>query len=144
MAAAMAAQMGSKCLGASVGFSAVLKGKVVGSNRGELAGLSPAFSRLSVADSRSLNVASPSVVCPVAMSRRCTLTGKKANNGYKVSFSNKKSKKLQQPNLQYKRLWWEKGNRFVRLRLCTKALKTVDLKGLDAMANAAGIDLNKF
>ncbi|GBG76857.1 hypothetical protein CBR_g23072 [Chara braunii] len=79
-----------------------------------------------------------------AVSRRCTLTGKKANNGYKVSFSNKKSKKLQQPNLQYKRLWWEKGNRFVRLRLCTRALKTVDLKGLDVMAKEAGIDLNKF
>eukprot|EP00850_Spirogloea_muscicola_P007839 SM000040S14851 [mRNA] locus=s40:754270:767547:+ [translate_table: standard] len=61
-----------------------------------------------------------------AVSRVCDLTGKRANNGYKVSFSKKRTKHLQQPNLQYRRLWWPEGNRFVRLRLCTKALKTPD------------------
>ena len=34
------------------------------------------------------------------MSRQCTFTGKKANNGYAVTFSHKRNKKLQQPNLQ--------------------------------------------
>eukprot|EP00850_Spirogloea_muscicola_P005468 SM000025S08363 [mRNA] locus=s25:327550:329890:+ [translate_table: standard] len=79
----------------------------------------------------------------VAVSRVCDLTGKKRNNGYKVSFSKKRTKHLQQPNLQYRRLWWPEGNRFVRLRLCTKALKTVERKGLAAMAAEAGLDLNK-
>eukprot|EP00850_Spirogloea_muscicola_P018228 SM000165S02189 [mRNA] locus=s165:82398:83884:+ [translate_table: standard] len=55
----------------------------------------------------------------------------------------KRTKHLQQPNLQYRRLWWPEGNRFVRLRLCTKALKTVERKGLAAMAAEAGLDLNK-
>ncbi|KAL3689512.1 hypothetical protein R1sor_015821 [Riccia sorocarpa] len=83
------------------------------------------------------------LVSPLA-GRKCDLTGKKANNGYKVSFSNKRTKKLQQANLQYKRLWWEEGNRFVKLRLSTKALKTVERKGLQAMAKEAGVNLEDF
>jgi large subunit ribosomal protein L28 len=77
------------------------------------------------------------------MSRVCQLTGKRANNGMAVSHSHRRTKKLQQVNLQWKRIWWSEGNRFVRLRLSTKAIKTLELKGLAAMAKAAGIDLNK-
>jgi len=76
--------------------------------------------------------------------RVCDLTGKKANNGYKVSFSKHRTKSLQGANLQYKRLWWEEGKRFVKLRVCTKALKTVEKKGLQAMAKEAGINLADF
>ena len=35
--------------------------------------------------------------------RQCMLTGKKANNGYSVSFSNRRTKRLQRPNLQWKK-----------------------------------------
>ncbi|CAK9222003.1 unnamed protein product [Sphagnum jensenii] len=79
-----------------------------------------------------------------AAGRVCDLTGKKANNGYKVSFSKHRTKSLQGANLQYKRLWWEEGKRFVKLRVCTKALKTVEKKGLQAMAKEAGINLADF
>ena len=51
---------------------------------------------------------------------------------------------MQEANLQYKRVWWEEGKRFVRLRLSTKAIKTLKKKGLDAMAREAGINLNAF
>ncbi len=77
------------------------------------------------------------------MSRVCQLTGKRANNGYAVSHSHRRTKKLQHVNLQYKRIWWPEGNCFVKLRLSTKALKTLDKKGLTAMAKEAGIDLSK-
>ncbi len=77
------------------------------------------------------------------MSRVCQLTGKRANNGMAVSHSHRRTKKLQQVNLQWKRLWWAEGNRFVRLRVSTKAIKTLELKGLTAMAKEAGINLNK-
>ncbi|CAK9220804.1 unnamed protein product [Sphagnum troendelagicum] len=79
-----------------------------------------------------------------AAGRVCDLTGKKANNGYKVSFSKHRTKSLQGANLQYKRLWWEEGKRFVKLRVCTKALKTVEKKGLQAMAKEAGLNLADF
>jgi large subunit ribosomal protein L28 len=78
------------------------------------------------------------------MSRRCQLTGKKANNGYAVSHSHRRTKKLQQVNLQWKRIWWAEGNRWVRLRISTKAIKTLETKGLQAMAIEAGINLNKI
>ena len=78
------------------------------------------------------------------MSRKCQLTGKKANNAFAISHSHRRTKKLQQANLQWKRVWWPEGNRFVRLKLSTKAIKTLELKGLAAMAKAAGINLNHY
>ncbi|WP_099084504.1 50S ribosomal protein L28, partial [Nostoc linckia] len=38
------------------------------------------------------------------MSRRCELTGKKANNAYSVSHSHRRNKRLQHANLQVKRV----------------------------------------
>lgn len=78
------------------------------------------------------------------MSRICELTGKKANNAYAVSHSHRRTKKRQEVNLQEKRIWWAQGNRFVRLRLSTKAIKTLEKKGIAAMAKDAGIDLSKY
>lgn len=78
------------------------------------------------------------------MSRVCQLTGKKANNAFAVSHSHRRTKKVQEVNLQWKRLWWAEGKRWVRLRLSTKAIKTLEIKGLSAFAREAGINLSKF
>ncbi|MGJ3254487.1 MAG: 50S ribosomal protein L28 [Elainellaceae cyanobacterium] len=77
------------------------------------------------------------------MARKCQLTGKKANNAYAVSHSHRRTKKLQHANIQTKRVWWPQGNRWVTLRLSTKAIKTLNTKGIAAMAKEAGINLNK-
>ena len=37
------------------------------------------------------------------MSRKCQLTGKKANNAFAISHSHRRTKKLQEVNLQWKR-----------------------------------------
>ena len=55
-----------------------------------------------------------------AASRTCDLTGKKANNGYVVTFSHKRIHKLQDANLQHKKVWWPEQQRWVKLRLSTK------------------------
>lgn len=78
------------------------------------------------------------------MSRVCQLSGKKANNGMAVSHSHIRTKKLQQVNLQRRRLWWAEGGRYVRLRISTKALRTIQKKGLDAYARQMGVDLSSF
>ncbi len=78
------------------------------------------------------------------MSRTCQLTGKKANNAFAVSHSHRRTKKLQEVNLQWKRIWWAEGNRWVRLRISTKAIKTLQHKGLSGYAKEAGINLNHF
>ena len=78
------------------------------------------------------------------MSRVCQLTGKRANNGMAVSHAQGRTPKLQQVNLQERRLWWAEGNRFVKLRLSTRALKTVQKKGLGAYAKQLGVHLAKI
>ena len=69
---------------------------------------------------------------------------KKANNAYAVSHSHRRTKRLQEANLQWKRFWWPQGNRWVRLRVSTKMIKTIQRKGLAMVAKEAGLDLNKF
>ncbi len=76
------------------------------------------------------------------MARVCKFTGKRPNTANKVSHSNIKTKKRQLPNLQTKRIWFEEEQRFVRLRLSTRALRTMRKKGLKAYAAEAGIDLS--
>jgi large subunit ribosomal protein L28 len=78
------------------------------------------------------------------MSRICQLTGKKANNAFAVSHSHRRTKKLQGVNLQWKRIWWPEGKRWVKLHLSTKAIKTLQFKRLETFAREAGINLNKF
>ncbi|MDG1480550.1 MAG: 50S ribosomal protein L28 [Myxococcota bacterium] len=77
------------------------------------------------------------------MARVCALTGKRPNTANKVSHSNIKTKKRQLPNIQTRRIWWDNGQRFVKLRLSTRALRTLNKKSLDEFAAEAGIDLNK-
>lgn len=69
--------------------------------------------RAGSADRRARRRSSPPSPRPSlpAASRVCDLTGKKANNGYNVTFSHKRNKKLQQVNLQYKKVYWPEGQR---------------------------------
>ncbi|HHO54351.1 MAG TPA: 50S ribosomal protein L28 [Deltaproteobacteria bacterium] len=78
------------------------------------------------------------------MARKCVFTGKRPNVANKVSHSNRKAKKRQLPNLQSRRLWWEEGNRWIRVRLSTRALRTIDKKGLSAFAAEQDIDLARY
>ena len=78
------------------------------------------------------------------MSRVCQLTGTKANNGMAVSHSHIRTKKLQQPNLQQRKMWWAEGNKWVKLKITTRALKTIQKKGLGKYAKSLGVDLNKL
>ena len=78
------------------------------------------------------------------MSRVCGLSGTRPNVANKVSHSNIKTKKRQLPNLQTRRVWYAEENRWVRLKLSTRALRTLNKKGLAAYANEAGLDLSKL
>lgn len=78
------------------------------------------------------------------MARRCVLTGKRPNVANKVSHSNIKTKKRQLPNIQKRRLWYAEENRFVTLRVSTRALRTLRKKGLVEFAREAGLDLSKL
>ena len=67
------------------------------------------------------------------MARVCQVTGKAPMVGHQVSHANNKTKRRFMPNLQYRRFWVESENRWVRLRLATAGLRTVDKVGIDAV-----------
>lgn len=75
------------------------------------------------------------------MARRCNLTGKRRNVGMKVSHSHIRTKKVQLPNIQTKRVWFEDDNRWVRLRVSTRALRTISKKGLSSFMRDEGLTL---
>ncbi|MFN9057888.1 MAG: bL28 family ribosomal protein, partial [Cyanobacteriota bacterium] len=58
--------------------------------------------------------------------------------------SHVRTKKLQQVNLQKRRLWWAEGQRFVTLRVSTRTLKTIQKRGLGAYAKELGINLARL
>ena len=65
------------------------------------------------------------------MSRVCQVTGKKPMSGNNVSHANNKSKRRFLPNLHERRFWVESENRWVKLRISTKGLRTIDKLGID-------------
>jgi large subunit ribosomal protein L28 len=67
------------------------------------------------------------------MSRVCELTGKKAMTGNHVSFSNKKNKRKFNVNLLRKRFYVAAEDKWVILRISAASLKTVNMKGFDAV-----------
>ena len=60
------------------------------------------------------------------MSRRCQLTGREPGFGKKVSHSHVRTNRRFDPDIQDRRYWLPSEGRYVRLRLSTKAIKTVD------------------
>ena len=58
------------------------------------------------------------------MARVCKVTGKRPMSGNNVSHANNKTKR---------RFWVESENRWVRLRVSTAALRTIDKVGIDVI-----------
>nr|YP_009546008.1 ribosomal protein L28 [Glaucocystis incrassata]ASQ40069.1 ribosomal protein L28 [Glaucocystis incrassata] len=65
------------------------------------------------------------------MARKCQITNKQPNNGYSVSHSHRRSKRLQNVNLQYQKIWCPSSKRYIRMRISTKAIKSLQRKSLD-------------
>ena len=65
------------------------------------------------------------------MSKVCQVTGKRPMVGNNVSHANNKTRRRFLPNLHNHRFWVESENRFVRLRISTKGMRTIDKLGID-------------
>lgn len=77
------------------------------------------------------------------MSKECQVTGRRPTRGFKyvtrgIAKKNKgiglkvtgKTKRVFLPNLMRKRFWFAEENRFVKLRLSTAAMRTIEKNGL--------------
>jgi large subunit ribosomal protein L28 len=80
------------------------------------------------------------------MSKVCQVTGKRPARGFKYSIRGiakkkkgiglkitGKTKRRFQPNLFKKRIWLAEENRFVKLKLSTSAMRTIDRLGMAAV-----------
>jgi large subunit ribosomal protein L28 len=78
------------------------------------------------------------------VSRRCDVTGAEPSFGNAVSHSHRRTRRRWNPNLQRHRYWVASERRWVTLTLTTKALRTVDRKGIDKIVadlRARGVKL---
>jgi large subunit ribosomal protein L28 len=73
---------------------------------------------------------------------RSDLTGTGKLKGHKVSHSNIKTKRWQNPNLQERRIFVPELSRFVRLRLTTREIRTLDKIGVAAFVKKLGMSLD--
>lgn len=67
------------------------------------------------------------------MARVCQVSGKGPLSGNNVSHANNKTRRRYLPNLQWHRLWVPSENRFVRLRISSHALRTIDKNGIETV-----------
>ena len=67
------------------------------------------------------------------MSRVCEVTGKKPTVGNTVSHANNKRRRRFLPNLHTQRFWLEDEKRWVRLRVSTNAMRTIEKNGIDVV-----------
>ena len=86
------------------------------------------------------------------MSRVCKITGAKVTSGRKIHRSGKAKKKggigrhvtktvkrQFKPNLRNKKIWVPELNKYVRVRVSARALKTIDKKGAYRTLKEAGL-----
>ncbi|GAA0423458.1 50S ribosomal protein L28-2 [Acrocarpospora corrugata] len=66
------------------------------------------------------------------MSAHCQLTGTGPVFGNNISHSHRRTRRRWNPNIQHRRFWLPSEDRFVRLTLSTRAIKTVDKIGVEA------------
>ena len=75
------------------------------------------------------------------MSRKCKLTGKGPLVGNNVSHANNKTKRVQLPNLQLKRIFVPELGRTVRIKMSVNAIKSVTKSGLMPFLKKRGLQL---
>jgi large subunit ribosomal protein L28 len=69
------------------------------------------------------------------------ITGKSPLVGNNVSHANNKVKRRQNPNLQWKHIFVPEFGRNVRIRVSTRALRTINKKGISAFLKDNGLTL---
>jgi len=67
------------------------------------------------------------------MSQVCQVTGKRPMVGHNVSHAKNRTKRRFCPNLHHHRFWVATENRFVKLRVSSKGMRTIDKLGIDTV-----------
>ena len=65
------------------------------------------------------------------MSRICQVTGKRVQSGNNVSHANNATRRKWHPNIHERRFWVASENRWIKLRVSSHGLRTIDKNGID-------------
>jgi len=71
------------------------------------------------------------------MAKVCDITGKRARVGNNVSHANNKTKRKFYPNLHKKSFFIPEEDAWITLKVCTKALRTINKVGISAVLKKA-------
>jgi len=75
------------------------------------------------------------------MPRRCQITGKKPLRARNISHAHNVTNRFQRPNIQRKRIFVPELKRWVRLKVSTRALRSVNKLGLLKYLQTRGLSL---
>jgi len=75
------------------------------------------------------------------MSNRCQISNKGRSTGNNVSKANNKRRKVWNANLHTKRIFDSETGEFIRLKVSSRILRTIDKKGLQATLKDYGLKL---
>ncbi|MCB0355163.1 MAG: 50S ribosomal protein L28 [Bdellovibrionales bacterium] len=73
------------------------------------------------------------------MAHRCKISGKGCQFGHRVSHAKNRTKHTFKANLQSRRLFVPDENRYIKTRVSTRILKTIDKIGLRATLKKHGM-----
>ena len=64
------------------------------------------------------------------MARKCQISGKSGQYGHRVSHAKNKTKHVFRPNLQMRRVYSTEAKRWLRIKMSTRMIRTLDKYGL--------------
>ena len=67
------------------------------------------------------------------MSRICQVTGKSVMSGNNVSHANNATRRKFNPNIHERRFWVASENRWIKMRVSSHGLRTIDKRGIDSV-----------
>lgn len=67
------------------------------------------------------------------MARVCQVTGKRPMSGNNVSHAKNRTRRKFLPNLHVRKFWVDSENRWVKLRVSSNGLRTIDKNGIDTV-----------
>ena len=73
------------------------------------------------------------------MSKVCDITGKRSRVGNHVSHANNKTKRKFNPNLHKKKFYIPEEDRWVKLKVSTSVLRTINKNGISAVLKKNGV-----
>jgi large subunit ribosomal protein L28 len=71
------------------------------------------------------------------MAKVCDITGKRPRVGNNVSHANNKTKRMFYPNLHKKNFYIPEEDAWITLKVCSKALRTINKNGISAVLKDA-------